>query len=144
MNLGKTLMLAIVSAGLVGCASNAYDPKAADTKLSAYAGQARYPVEMQTEVAPNLFAVVAADSTFTIYNAGDESITRFEIWVNKTYTLHIEDKLDARSQLTISPKTLFNNVGTSLDGIPASGISSIQIFYDNKLWTVKGPILPKA
>ena len=132
---------ALTASTLIGCGSNTYQPKASDTELSAYAGKSKYPYDARPEMAPHIFAVVSSDSTIMIYNAGDESYMNFEIWVNKIFTLHV-DKLDARSNIAISPNTLFNSNGSNMGGAPANSITSVQVYNRDKLWDVQGPILP--
>ena len=128
---------------LTGCFSSGYQPNANDMQLAVYAGKAAYPYDTKSEFAPHLFATVAPDATITLYNAGDESYSEFELWVNKLYTLHVA-KLDARSITPIAPKYLFNSKAENLVNAPANTINTIQIFIPStsKLLDVQGPILP--
>lgn len=139
LNMLSSVVLALVP--LVGCSSNTYKPNAADTALSAYAGQAVYPEKMQAEMSPHLFATVAPDSTITLYNAADTPLSSFELWVNKTYTLHVE-KMEAKTALPFDAGTLYNKTGMNLKTIPSNQIAEIQILSQDKLWDVQGPIMP--
>ena len=134
--------IAVVSAALLSaCAPTTYQTNATDTRLAAYAGQATYPASITSTQSPHMFCLVAPDATITIYNAGDESCSNFELWVNQLYTLHV-DKMDARSTLAIDPATLYNKTGSNLKGVPATSINSVQILVDGKLMDVQGPIIP--
>ena len=138
--IGKLVITGLSAALLVGCAAT-YKPSASDTQLASYAGAAVYPREITAVQAPHLFCSIAPDATITIYNAGDESYSNFEIWINQMYTLHIE-KLDARSTIAIDPATVYNKSGSNLKGVPAASINAVQVFMQDKLWDVQGPILP--
>ena len=129
----------LASAILVGCQAT-YNTKATDTQLSAYAGQAVYPSSVAANQSPHVFCSVADDGKITLYNAGDEVYSNFEIWVNRLYTLHV-DKLDARSTLVIDPATIYNKTGVNLAGVPSNSINLVQIFSQEKLWDVQGPII---
>ncbi len=141
MNRVLSVLAPVALSLLAGCASGTYQTNASPTQLSAYAGQASYPYDLHSEQAPHLFAMVAPDATVTIYNAGDESYSNFELWVNKSFTLHV-DKLAARSSQAFAPDVLFNKSGTNLVNAPASSISTIQVYIEGKLWDVQGPIVP--
>ncbi len=136
----KHLCLALSAIVMAGCASSSYDPKAADTQLASYAGQAVFPSKLTAVESPHIFCSVAPDATITLYNAGDDAYNGFELWVNGLYTLHVE-KLDARDEVTIDPKTLYNKVGANLQGVPANSINTVQIYYQDKLYTIQGPII---
>jgi hypothetical protein len=137
------LISTIASSAMMGCASNTYQPQATDTGLAAAAGKATYPYNAQAQLAEHIFATVAPDATITIYNAGDESYVNLVLWVNKTYSLQVP-KLDARDKIAIAPATLFNSTGSNMGGAPASSITKVQIFENDKLWDVQGPIVPKS
>jgi hypothetical protein len=127
---------------LGGCTGgNTYNPNASDTQLSAYAGQASYPYDAHSDTAVHLFCTVAPDATITLYNAGDQPYNGFEVWVNKSYTLHVE-KLDSKSNVALPPNKIFNKSGSNLAGVPANSIATVQIFADGKLMDVQGPIIP--
>jgi hypothetical protein len=139
LTVAATTLAATVLGGCAG--GNTYQPNASDTQLSAYAGQASYPYDAHSELAVNLFCTVAPDATITLYNAADHPYTGFEVWVNKSYTLHVE-KLDSKSNVALPPAKIFNKSGSNLAGVPASSIASVQIYADGKLLDVQGPIMP--
>jgi hypothetical protein len=139
--IGKISIAVISAALLCGCAPTTYQTNATDTHLAAYAGQANYPTQLTATQTPHMFCTVAPDATITIYNAGDESCSNFELWVNQLYTLHIE-KMDARSTLALDPGTIYNKTGVNLKGVPATSINMVQIVLDGKLLDVQGPIVP--
>ncbi len=129
---------------LVGCntGGGTYQTNASDVSLAQYAGKANYPYDAKSEPAVHLFSTIAPDTKITLYNAGDESYSEFEIWVNKLYTLHVR-KLEAKSMVVLDPKDLYNSkVAETLAGAPPSTINTIQIFTDGRLLDVQGPILP--
>jgi len=142
-NFAKSAAAILAPILLTGCFSSGYQPNANDMQLAVYAGKAAYPYETKSEFAPHLFATVAPDATITLYNAGDESYSEFEVWVNKLYTLHV-DKLDARSIKAIAPKYFFNSKAETLVNAPANTINLVQIYVSStgKLLDVQGPILP--
>ncbi len=140
--LAKLAAVAIPPILLIGCMpANTYQTNASDVSLAQYAGKANYPYDVTNEKSENLFATVAPDAKITVYNTGDESYADFEIWVNKLYTLHVR-KLEARSDVTLDPKDLYNTkVAETLVGAPASTINIIQIFTNGKLLDVRGPVI---
>jgi hypothetical protein len=135
------MTVALSGSLLAGCASNTYQPSASDTQLSAYAGQASYPRSLTPTQAPHLFCSIAPDATITLYNASDDAVTEFELWVNQMYTLHVA-KLDAKSTVSINPASVYNKTGNNIAGVPASSINTVQIYYQGKLWDIQGPIIP--
>jgi hypothetical protein len=139
--IGKVGAVTVVGIILAGCASGTYQTNASDTQLSAYAGQAVYPRQLIPAEAPHLFSSIAPDATITLYNAGDDAVSDFELWVNQVYTLHVA-KLDAKSTVSIAPGTLYNKTGANIAGVPASSINTVQVYYEGKLWDVQGPIIP--
>jgi len=134
---------ALLASSLVGCGPAFYKPNVtSDTQLSAYAGQANYPRQVAPTLAPHLFSTVGPGPVITLYNAGDEPLAGFELWVNQIYTIHVE-KLDAKGLLTFDPKSIFNKTGATIDGVPPSSITTVEIqTAPDKLVTVQGPILP--
>jgi hypothetical protein len=140
----KFAVTALAPLFLTGCMFNSgYQPNATDMQLAVYAGKAAYPYDVKSEVNPHLFATVAPDATITLFNAGDESYSEFELWVNKSFTLHVA-KLDARSNTPIAPKYLYNSHSDTLVNAPANTINTVQIYLPStgKLWDVQGPIIP--
>ena len=142
-HLAKLAAASLTPILLTGCFSNGYQPNADPMQLAVYAGKANYPYEVHSEFAPHLFATVAPDATITLYNAGDEPLTDFELWVNKLYTLHV-DKLDSRSSKAIDPKFIYNSKAENLVNAPANTLTTIQIYLPvaGKLLDVQGPIIP--
>jgi hypothetical protein len=51
------------------------------------------------------------------------------------------DKLEARSTLVIDPATIYNKTGVNLAGVPSNSINLVQIFSQDKLIDVQGPII---
>jgi hypothetical protein len=138
--IAKLATALLASALIAGCAGT-YQTNATDTQLSAYAGQAVYPTTVSSTQSLHVFCTVGNDGTITLYNAGDEIYSNFELWINRLYTLHI-DKLDARTTLAVDPATIYNKTGVNLKGVPANSFNLIQIYSQGKLQDVQGPILP--
>jgi hypothetical protein len=85
-----TVGTAVLAAALLAGCTPTYQTKATDTQLSAYAGQAVYPTALTSTQAAHVFCSVADDGKITLYNAGDEVFSSFELWVNRLYTLHVD------------------------------------------------------
>jgi hypothetical protein len=138
--IANRVIIALAAALLVGCGGNTYKPNAVDTQLASYAGQATYPRNLTPMRNPDLFCSVAPDATITLWNAGDNPVSGFEVWINQMYTLHL-DKLDARDSISLDPATIYNKTGANLKGVPANSINTVQIQQQDKLWDVHGPII---
>lgn len=130
-------------AALSGCAPTTYQPPGSDMEHVAYAAKAGYPYDTKSEKAMDVYCRVMPDATIILDNASDTPYTEFEVWVNKSYTLHVA-KLDAKSEISLNPKDLYNRSAGNLVNAPASSINSVQLFVGStgKLLDVAGPILP--
>jgi hypothetical protein len=128
---------------LSGCTPTTYQPPGSDMEHVAYAAKAGYPYDTKSEKAVDVFCRVMPDATIILDNASDQPYSEFEVWVNKSYTLHVA-KLDAKSEISLNPKDLYNRSAGNLINAPASSITTVQLYVGStsKLLDVAGPILP--
>lgn len=129
------------SALLAGCSSpNEYSPSASPTNLSAYAAQAKFPMNAQPKTNADLTSLISSDgSQITVRNFGPGAMNNFNLWVNQTYVVHV-DRLDANSVKVFPTSLFYNSAGNSLSGAGASDIKTIQIVQSNgDLVNVQGP-----
>ena len=132
--------VALTSAALVGCSSNAYDPHADNAKLASVAAQSKYPSDMTAVTSDNVVYSIGDNGTITLLNAGSESLTNFTLWVNKSYFLEVNDQLAAHSSKTFAPELFYNKDGTTLKSEPVSQNWMVQLVVDGKLMNPKGPV----
>ena len=130
---------ALTAAATVGCNSNAYDPKANNAELSSYAAQHKYPDNTAAPQSDNVIYGIADNGTITLQNAGDATLSGFQLWVNKSYVLEV-NTLAAHSSETFAPELFYNAGGNSLKAEPVSQNWTVQIDDAGKLTTAKGPV----
>ena len=136
--IATALGVCLTCASLVGCSSDAYDPKADSAKLSSYATTDRYP-SGSAEAARGLTCSVDGNGTITVRNASDGSISQFDLWVNKAFVLQVRE-LPAKTKTTFAPELFYNNNGQNLTSVKSDSISLVEIAEDGKLLKVDGPI----
>jgi hypothetical protein len=130
----------VVLAGmLAGCHSaNEYQPQATPTELSAYAASTKFPTDAQPQFNPYITAVVDGGAKqLTIRNFDGPSLVNFNVWVNKTYVLHV-DRLDPKKAKLINLGDMYNSSGNN--DLTPDKVSTVQVVMpDGKLYNVQGP-----
>ena len=130
---------AVTAVATVGCNSNAYQPNADSAQLSSYAAQDAYPTDMSAQPAMNVFYSIGDNGVITLNNAGDATLGSFDLWVNKSYVLMV-DQLPAHSAKTFAPELFYNKGGMTLKTEQVSQNWTVQIREAGKLMDVKGPV----
>ncbi len=106
----------LASAAALGCNSNAYQPDADPPKLSSYATQNKYPADMTAEPAKDISYSVDGNGTITLLNASDRTLGSFDLWVNKSFVIMV-DQLPAHNNRMIAPELIYNNGGQNLKSV---------------------------
>lgn len=134
------LAAALMSATVVGCESNGYDPHASTDKLASVAARTKFPSDLTPVTAENVFYSIGDNGVITLNNAGSDSIAHFELWVNKAYYLEVNEKLPAHQSMTYAPEHFYNMNGTSLKSEAVSQNWTVQMVVDGRLLAPKGPV----
>ena len=129
----------VTAAGVAGCGSNAYDPHAEPAKLSSYATTTKYPSGSATDAAKDISYSVGGNGVITLTNASKASLGRFDLWINKTFVLQVND-VPALSRKTFAPELIYNNTGENLTTVKSEAMTLVELAQGGKLLTVAGPV----
>ncbi len=132
-------------ASMVGCAASAaINPnqntpeKTRATQLAAYAGNARFPRDLEIKKNLPAAAIVSRDKgTLKIYNFSGDPLRDVRIWVNGAYVQRV-DGIAPQTSVVLHTNELYNALGQTLAGQNES-VSRVQLETRENLYDLWGP-----
>lgn len=141
-NILRIGVIGLSAVAFIGCGTDNPSKSSAapmtDTERAAYAASHAYPTS-QPSSDLHLAALVSPDrSTLKIYNFSNKPLGEVDVWVNRTYLVHVRS-LTPNGSVSIRTADLYNAFGKNFSS-QADPMSSVQVLADGVFYNVWGPV----